>query len=230
MGLLDNLNPIGIITSAVSTGLSVYQTIKADKDKKEAKEELENYERQELDNAYKGMSKYPTEAFGMRKDAADVELATMANIASRSGRGLAIAGRAGDTYNRRARELSADQEKYQYERDKLIATGEFEVQRMTEDRENQDIAGYANLYGAADQNKNNALISLGNSLVYGAETFNDGDWNPFSDENRSARQGNRATRQMNRQVNRGIRKNDNQAVKDGTDMWDFPTNNYDLYV
>lgn len=161
--------PIPIIIAAVGLGLSVYQTVKADQDKKKAEQELDDYERQKLKNPYLKMSKYPTEALEMRREAAELELSTMANIASKAGRGLAIAGRAGDQYDKRIRQISADQEKYEYQRDQMIAQGELGVQKMQEDRENMDIAGWANLYGAADQNKNNAMISMGNSAAYGAE-------------------------------------------------------------
>lgn len=163
--------PLPIIIAAVGLGLSIYQTVKADQDKAKAEREMDDYERQNLTNAYAAMSPYPTEALAMRREAAEVELATMANLAGKAGRGLSIAGRSGDQYDKRIRSISADQEKYQYERDKLIAQGEMEVQGMTENRENMDLAGWANLYGAADQNKNNALISAGNSLAYGLENY-----------------------------------------------------------
>lgn len=155
----------GIISGSVSSALSIYQTFKSASDKKKIKEEWDNYELEEISNPYAGMDKAPTEAFNMRSDANATELATKASMASQSSRGLALLPEATDTYASRERELYGDLEKYEFERSKLVAGGEAEVQKLKVNQEQNYLAGLSSGFAAADASMNNALVSTGSSLA-----------------------------------------------------------------
>jgi len=184
MGLFEKASPVGLATSAVGMVINIGRAIKAGKERKQAQEAIDNYQRQELKNPYAGMSEVPSQSFQLSSEAADRELATNASLASRSGRGAAILPQAGDIYNRRNAEIAGNIEKYQYERDKLYGMGQSEVQNLQEERENADISGLANRYAVADQNMGSAWDGIGNAAAYGLEKSGidgavQGGWNPF---------------------------------------------------
>lgn len=165
--------PAGLVIAAIGLGISIYQGAKASKDRKEAQNAIESYDRQDLVNPYLSLDKYPTQAIQLQKEANERELAANVSIASRAGRGLTLMPQASSVYNRRSRELSAEVEQYQYERQKLIIQGEQQVIGMKEQREMQDIAGLGQLNAVAAQNQNNAMVSAGNSLAMGAQMYSE---------------------------------------------------------
>lgn len=181
--------PVGIVVAAIGVGISIYQGVKASKDRKEAQEAIENYDRQDLVNPYLSLDKYPTQAVQLQKEANERELAANVSLAARSGRGLQMMPQATSVYNRRSREIAADVEQYQYERQKLILQGEQQKISMQEQREMQDIAGLGQLNAVAAQNQNSAMVSAGNSLAMGAEIYSENNPDAFK-FNKSGRSGN----------------------------------------
>lgn len=204
---------VGIAVAAIGLGISIYQGVKAAKQRNEAKEAIENYERQDLVNPYLALDKYPTEAIALQKEANARELATNVSIAAQAGRGLSIMPQASATFNRRSRELYGEIEKYTLEREKLIAGGEMDKQGMQERREEADIGGLSNLYATADQNLNNAIVSGGNALAIGAEAFGGKSGGEDGEKSGGGLFGDRDAR-IERKADRQLRKNQDISYGD----------------
>lgn len=169
-------NPVGIISSAVSAGVSIYQLIQANKDKKEAKAEWDEYMLEDISNPYAGLDRVPMEAYNLRHEANATQLATGMSLAQQSGRGLSIAGKMTDQYARNERELYGDVEQYKARRDMQVASGESEKQRLELAREQRYLEGLSGFYGAADASSNNAMVSLGSSVSSMGDELLDYDW------------------------------------------------------
>lgn len=161
--------PVQLIAAAVMIGLSIYQSEQAKKNAEQAKEDMENYEREAVTNPFMNLSKYPSLAYKAATDAANNELATTVNTGKQYGRGLAVLPKATDTFNKRQTKIKSDIEKYEFEREKLVAGGEVGKQQRISAQEDMDIEGLSTMYGVSKYNQNEAMVSAGSGVVYGAD-------------------------------------------------------------
>lgn len=156
-------------TSAViGAGTAAYSIAQAEKQKREARRELQSYERQELDNVFKDM---PISTIGsdlMLEQGARTE-ANLVDTARRFGtRGIFSAIPAiqagSQQVGREARNYLDQQDQM---RNRMIAQDRAQIRGMQENREFQDLAGIGNLMNVGNQNMQSG-INLGlNSLFMG---------------------------------------------------------------
>lgn len=177
------------ITSAVVGGIgaatSIYQIAQGAKDKRESKEALANYERQELNNVYKD-SQLSTVGSDLMKERSDLGMASMTDMARTGGtRGIMgalprIQSQLNST-NREARKYLDDQDmKRQYS----IANDELRIQQVNEARQNSEISGLGQQMNVGNQTMWNGINGLGNSVASGISNFPEGS--PMSKQSDSA--------------------------------------------
>lgn len=137
---------IGIATSAYQIGENISQRNKA-------KQELEDFNRQELTNPYEGIQVDTTRADQMTK-ANLINVATSVDALQRLGERGVLAGipRLNESSILLQDKISEDISRQQRENDLLIAKGEEELQRIRENREQQALLGIGQELNVANQN------------------------------------------------------------------------------
>lgn len=157
---------IPIAVAAASTGVSIYNTIRDSKEKREAKKALENYERQDLVNAYSNLG-ISTEAEEMAMDAAQRRFATEASQLSKLGaRGAAMVGDLSQRFSEHERGIEASLDQKVNELQRLKAAEDSRIQMIKEERDRANIAGIGQLYNVARQNQ---ATNISNILQSGAQ-------------------------------------------------------------
>lgn len=137
---------IGIATSAYQIGENINQ-------KNKAKQELEDFNRQELNNPYEEIQVDTTRADQMTKTN-NINLATSVDALQRLGERGVLAGipRLNESSILLQDKISEDISRQQRENDLLIAKGEDELQRIRENREQQALLGIGQELNVANQN------------------------------------------------------------------------------
>lgn len=150
---------------AVSTGASIFQTMNANQRTKEAKKQMEEYQRQELQNPYENLQ-VSTMGADLQREELARNIATNAGYAAMGG-SRAIMGLAPQMLQQQAQQnaqIAAGLDQQYNQNQQLAARGNEMVQTMTENREQQDLMGIGNAYNVARQE---AAKGLSNAIQSG---------------------------------------------------------------
>lgn len=153
-------------SGVLSAGTGLLQSISAGKQAKRYQEMIDNYQRQEITNPYENLQVSTLGADRQREDLAR-SVSTMANNASMGG-SRAIVGLAPNILQQQQdneAKIVADLDQQEKQRQQLIAQGAGMVQQMTEQRENQDLAGLGQGLATANQNKANGINTFAQGLM-----------------------------------------------------------------
>ena len=147
---------------AVGSGLGITQTIMGAVQAKDAREALENYERQPLDNVAENLTVSTLGADLQREE--NARFASTQIDALRGGGSRAIIGGSGrveEGMQRSNLEIAADLDRQQKDIDRMYAQDKANIRGMQESRENADIAGLSSQYTAGRQTM---FDGMGNTL------------------------------------------------------------------
>lgn len=163
---------VATATALVGAGISVYQTVKANKEKKDAAEEMKAYNRQELENPYENiqLSTYGTDI--MREESART-IASLTDAAKSAGvRGVMSAiPRIQSGANQVSQQIGADLEQQDLKRQYAVAQGEEQIMGVKENRDNQNIGAISSQYNAANQDFNQGLWGAATGLASAANSY-----------------------------------------------------------
>jgi len=155
------------VASAVSGGLGVVnglsQMISGAKEKNQARNDLENYQRQQLENVQKDRTVSTLGSDLQREEAA--RLAATQVDALRGGGTRALVGGLGrvESGNQRVnQQIGADLDMQQKEIDAAIAQDDANIRAMQENREIGDIAALSSQYQSGKQDQN---TGIGNAIT-----------------------------------------------------------------
>lgn len=159
---------IPLIGLAVSAGMGGLQMAQANKAKKEAQKNIDNFKRQDLTNPANGMQVSTLGADRQREDLART-MATYANLASMGGtRGIAaLAPSLISQQNTQEAQIAANLDEQQKQIDQLKANGQMQIQNMQEQRDNADLAGLGTQLDLANAQAVQAKNSFVGGLVNG---------------------------------------------------------------
>lgn len=169
-----------ITTTALGLGLGAYKAIDGANRRRDAERELDNYQRQELNNAYKEM---PISTFGsdlLREENARTS-ANLVDALRMGGSRSIIAGipKVVGMTNQINQEAAKMIDGQVINRNYAIAGDNARIEAMTEARDNQNIAGYSSQANAGRQDMMDGLMGTADSIAYGARNidFGGGSWN-----------------------------------------------------
>jgi hypothetical protein len=149
------------ITGGLGVGMGIYQTIAGAKEKRDAENALENYQRQELENVQKDRAVSTLGADLQREEAA--RLASGQISALQGGGTRALVGGLGrvevGTQNVN-QQIGANLDMQQKEIDAAIAQDDANIRSMQEARENADIEGLSSQYMSGKQDQNTGLGNI----------------------------------------------------------------------
>lgn len=160
------------IPAVISAGSSVGQMISGNKLAKQAKKEIDNYQRQDLVNPYEGVQVSTLGADRQREDIAR-SMATNANLAAMGG-SRAILGLTPQMMAQQIQQeaqIAANLDEQEKQRQQLIARGNEMVQNMTETREQQDLAGLGQMWNVGRQERTNGINNLVKTGISTANAF-----------------------------------------------------------
>lgn len=155
------------VASAISGGLGVgmglYQTIAGAKEKREAQNALENYNRQQLENVQEGRTVSTLGSDLQREEQSRLAASQVQALQGAGTRGLVGGlGRVEAGNQRVNQQIGADLDMQQKEIDAAIAQDNANIRGMQESRENADIAALSSQYMAGKQDEN---TGIGNTLT-----------------------------------------------------------------
>jgi len=131
---------------------SGYQAIKGAKDARDAKNALENYQRQELSNVTEGLQVSTLGADLQREEQARLAATQVGALQGAGARGvLGGLGRVEAGNQMTSRQIAADLDEQQKQIDQMRAQDEANIRSMQETREQQDISGLSSQYNAGNQ-------------------------------------------------------------------------------
>ena len=164
-----------VTTAAIGVASSGYQIYKGAQDAKDAKEALNNFERQELTNVYENM---PISTLGsdLIKEENSRISSTQVNALRQSGirgilGGIPKIQSENNRSNLQAQRLLDDQV---IKRNYAISRDNQRIQGVQEQRDNADLAGIGQQLQTGRQNTFNGIRGVGNSLIYGANNIDFG--------------------------------------------------------
>lgn len=157
---------IPLIGLAVSAGMGGLQMAQANKAKKEAQKNIDNFKRQDLTNPANGLQVSTLGADRQREDLART-MATYANLASMGGtRGIAaLAPSLISQQNTQEAQIAANLDEQQKQIDQMKANGQLQIQNMQEQRDNADLAGLGNQLNVANQEKQMGLNTIAQGVA-----------------------------------------------------------------
>lgn len=176
-----------VATSLLGTGLGVYQAIDGANRAREAKRELNEYDRQILDNAFKNVQ-IQTEGIDLMRDENARNSASIIDAASNSGaRGIiGAAPRVVAASNAMNAEAARNLDDQYARRDYAIAGDNARIEGIIENRDNANIAALSSQANAGRQDFFSGALGAASGLAYGArnidfgfedEAGNTGSWN-----------------------------------------------------
>ena len=151
---------MGMATAGISAGLGIYNAIRGAKEQHDAKVALDNYQRQQLNNAYDNMQVSTRGADLQREEAS--RLASEQVDALQGGGTRALVGGLGrvETGNQRVNlGIGANLDEQQKAIDQAKAEDDARIRQMIEARQNQDINALSSQYQAG---KNDMNMGFGN--------------------------------------------------------------------
>lgn len=167
---------IAAASAAVSIGKSIHDSSQARKRERSARKRLENYQRQDLSNAYSGMA-VPTAGAAMAREEAIRTQAETAYLAGQAGvRGLGAVSDIARMTQQSMGRIDAQLQEAQFRLQSMVAEDEARIRAIQEEREQQDIAGLGAeiAYNRSVRDAaTSRIVSTGASL---AELSADTDW------------------------------------------------------
>ena len=162
---------MGVATGIVGAGLGITQSIMGAVQAKEAREALENIERQPLNNVAENMRVSTLGADLQREE--NARLAATQIDALRGGGSRAIIGGSGRVQEgsmRMNREIGANLDEQQVAIDRLYAQDQANIRGMKENRENADISALSSQYTAGRQGMFDGMSNVlrGGAMAFGA--------------------------------------------------------------
>lgn len=160
---------IPIAGLVISAGSSIYSIASAEKRRKKAQKEIDNYKRQDLTNSYKDVQISTLGADRQREDLARMQ-ATYANLAAMGGmRGImGLSPQLLQQYREQEAQIAANLDQQEKARQQLIAQGDMQVMGMQEQRENNDLLGLGNAMNVARQERAQGINQLAQTAVSAA--------------------------------------------------------------
>ena len=160
------------IPAVISAGASVGQKVSGGKMAKEAKKAIDNYQRQDLVNPNERIQVSTLGADRQREDLART-MASYANLAAMGGtRG--IIGTMPNMLQQQSQQdaqIAANLDEQEKQRQYAIAQGDAMVQNMTENREQQDLAGLGQMWNTGRQERMNGINNLVQTGISTASAF-----------------------------------------------------------
>lgn len=156
---------MGVASAAVGAAGSIAQGIMGAVQASKAKKALEAYDRQELVNVMEGITISTKGADLAREELARISASSVEALQSGGVRGVVGGiGQVQKSVTLQAREIGADLDKQQKEKEILIAKDNLRIQQMTERREEADLAGLGQQLAVGQQNLMGGIAGLGSSL------------------------------------------------------------------
>lgn len=156
-----------ITTAAIGVAGAGYQILQGERQRKQAQDALNEYDRQEIENVYKDVPISTVGSDLMREETARTA-ATLTNAARETGtRGvLSSIPRIQSGINDANRESQRYLDDQVIRRNYAIADDERRIQGMTENRENADLAGIGQQLEVGRQNTFSGIRALGSNLSF----------------------------------------------------------------
>ena len=165
---------MGVASAGISAGLGIYQAIKGSKEQRDASRALNEYQRQQLDNAYDNVQVSTRGADLQREEQA--RLASSQVDALQGAGTRALVGGLGrvETGNQRVNlGIGANLDEQQKAIDQMKAEDDVRIRMMQENREQNDINALSSQYQAGKQDANMGMGnivqgfgSLGNQIGF----------------------------------------------------------------
>ena len=147
---------------------SGYQAIKGAKDARDAKNALDNYQRQEFNNVAEGMQVSTLGADLQREEQARLASTQVGALQGAGVRGvLGGLGRVEAGNQMLNRQIGAELDMQQKQIDQLYAQDEANIRNMQEQREMQDISGLSSQYNAGNQQMWQGIGGVAQSTISG---------------------------------------------------------------
>ena len=159
---------VPLIGTALSTGLSGLQMAQANKQRKEAQDAINNFQRQDLVNPFAGLQVSTLGADRQREDLART-IASFGGMAALGGsRGIAgILPNLLEQQNAQEAQIAASLDQQQMDINKLQGQGEYYKMKMQEDRDIADLGGLGTQLDLAKANASAATNAFSGSLIGG---------------------------------------------------------------
>ena len=149
------------ITGAVSVGVGLYKSYKGKKEQRAAQDAIDNYERQELTNAYDNLSVSTLGADLRREELSRSQATSTEALRSAGARG--ILGGLGQVQQQGvqvSREIGADLDQQQKQIDQLRAQDDVRIRETQELRERDDLAGLGQQLAAGQKTQNSGFQDI----------------------------------------------------------------------
>lgn len=148
---------------ALGAGVGIYETIQGAKQARDAKNALENYQRQELSNVAEGMQVSTLGSDIQKEEQARLASAQIDALQGAGARGI-IGGLGRVEAGNQAvnRQIGADLDMQQKQIDQVRAQDEARIRDMQENREQADISALSSQYNTGQQNM---MSGLGNAIA-----------------------------------------------------------------
>lgn len=164
-----------ITTSAISIGMAGYQMYQGAEQKKKAEQALNDYDRQELDNAFENIQ-ISTVGSDLMREENQRNTATAMDTISQAGDRAIIGGvprvvATGNNANREAQKYLDDQV---IRRDYAIAGDNTRIEGLQEGRDNMNISALGQQVQAGNQDMWSGMMGVGSALAYGARNIKGG--------------------------------------------------------
>lgn len=173
---------VATITAVAGLGLSAYQTVSSAKQQKEAKEDLEEYNRQNLDNAFENIAVSTVGSDILKEEAQRTSAMAVDALQGSDTRAMGSLPGVVAENNRANRETRKYLDDQIINRDYAVANDKSNIRQMMEYRESADLAGIGNSINVARQDFWNGLQSatgqLGEIGNYVADRWFDGEDDP----------------------------------------------------
>ena len=162
----------GIVVGAAGLALSGVQFANSQKEKKEAKEAIENFNQQELTNPFENLSISTLKA-DQQTDANLSSQASSIDALQRAGSREVLGGipRLNENNILLQNLISQDIARQEEEREKLIAQGEQRIQNVRENRELGALQGFGQQLQSARQDQASAIGNAASSALSIASSF-----------------------------------------------------------
>ena len=162
----------GAISAGIGVAGSIAQGIMGASQASKAKKAIANYKRQKLTNTAEGISISTKGAEMVAKEVARTAATTVSALQTGGVRGVVGgAGKVVASVDKSLQQVTADLDRQEKEKQKMIAQEEVRIQQMTEEREKADLAGLGQQLAVGQQNLMGGIAGLGKSIGQFAGNF-----------------------------------------------------------
>jgi len=166
---------MGVASAGLGAVGSIAQGIMGAGQASKAKKAIEGYRRQDLTNVAEGLSISTKGADLAREEMARISASSVEALKSGGVRGV-VGGirQVQDSVSQQSREIAADLDSQEKERQRLIAQDEARIREMQEKREQDDLAGLGQQLAVGQQNLFGGIAGLGKAAGNMAGMFGEG--------------------------------------------------------